>query len=131
MIKTGYKLVQRSDYGSIMAEGKYTLHYLPGTIVTALPGTLGVMFFDSIQHLLDFLDWDMRRLTAFAYRIIEVQYDTDHTHPHVKISYLWPESCYDAFYATEYSAFDTYVIPLGTVFCDSVNCKQEILLCPT
>lgn len=41
--KTAYKLVRLQNYSSLFAQPPYAKYYVPGTVVTASPGTLGLM----------------------------------------------------------------------------------------
>jgi hypothetical protein len=69
----GYKLV-RPDYTSLIVSSIYALTYYVGTTVIASDYTLGVMFFDTIEHAALF----NRNSSLYRPRLLEVSYsDSD------------------------------------------------------
>ena len=70
----GYKLV-RPDYYSLYANGPYDTPYLPGEIAHAQPGTLGVMYFDTLEHCMDYYSAYFAS-QPHAVKILQVEYDT-------------------------------------------------------
>jgi hypothetical protein len=64
-----YKITFRNH--SLFTIGKYCLKYKEGEITRALPGTLGIMCFDSLERARAYLSWACGTL-ASAYRIHKV-----------------------------------------------------------
>lgn len=117
-----YKVVDKK-YKSPMAFGKYRLSYNIGSIVTAVPNTLGIMLFDEL------IDVD-RFITNFegslfdCCRILTVEAKGKITIPE-KVGLCVDERSINFFYENLYISVSP---PTGTVCCQSIKILGEINL---
>lgn len=121
---TAYKLT-KSDYTSIFAEGKYTLTYTPGTIVTALPTTLGIMLFKDKYQIYNLYGccYDYSR-----FKLLKVDTIAPiHSQSIVRVSPGWSECQLDEFYTGESTHRFMYA-PNGTICCYKIHVLEEVPL---
>lgn len=70
----GYKIV-RPDLTSLYANGHYDTFYRPGELAYDQPGTVGVMFFDTIAHCMDYYAAHFGTRPG-SVKILRVEYDS-------------------------------------------------------
>lgn len=127
----GYKLVRMPLYTSLLAEGHYTVHYTPGTIVSAVPGTVGLMIFRDQESASAFLtSYSLSYGARTGIITLEIEYTESSILPVDVISQYCDESALLCFYGL--SLLESLPIarslPMGTVCCTSVTVLKEVPL---
>lgn len=119
-----YKLTS-DTYESILATGKYIRIYKPGTVVTAVPHTIGLMLFDSIDNIKSFISYYY--LGERSFRVLEVNTMGRITIPNLVCGSGFNEKHINDFYCNAYCGISRSVPPPnGTVCCDSVFVIKDI-----
>jgi len=115
-----YKVVNYY-YNSVMTEGKYRKHYVPGSIVSANKNTIGLMLFKDLESAIGYI-YPNNDLS----RILEVEPMGTITKV-ICISLGASEYALDCYYKEDQDAI-TSTPPFGTVCCRAIKVIREIEL---
>jgi len=130
MIATGYKVVNKdSNNTSLYTNGKYQLCYPTGQIVTALPGTLGIMIFDTLEHMQAMMPL---ALESQVVTVLLISYDYSKAVKPSVVCASMSTYLLDVFYARRSTGIQLGLLGdeplLGTLCCTSVKVLKEVTL---
>jgi len=103
--------VTNSKHSSIMAPGKFRISYKVGEIVVAIPGTLGIMVFWTLQDAIRFIENNMFKDIS---RVLGVEGIGKHTCP-LQICGRITETSFTRYYGPGPDRYHQTDPPIGTV----------------
>lgn len=113
-----YKLVTEDYKSGFITTKKYKLIYKIGTIVTAPPGTLGIMLFDTLDNAKAFMKY-----CVFRGKILVVESLGGITKPRTISRFTLGDML--SLYYKNGEIYNTRIPPKGTVCCQSVKVIKE------
>jgi len=117
-----YKVVDIFYRSMMVSNEKYKLIYKPGSIVRALPGTLGIMAFDDINRAMQ-----LAYYWNYSYngsKILSAEPIGPITRPIYICKYV-SETTLDIYYEMSSGSYEM-LAPRGTVCCPSIRVIKEI-----
>jgi len=118
-----YKIIYKNE--SLFTTGKYCLEYEKGKITKALPKTLGIMCFDTLNRARNYLD-RMCIPTDYVYKIYKVEgYNKNNSV--VSQSVYVTEWELDDFYNHKFNPYEeARPLEMGAICFESVRLLEEI-----